>query len=148
MSLSLYLSLSISLFLCYSSLSCLFISVQYAICMVYSRPGFKQQEVLTWAPTDFIELILLTIYCNYTYIYLSRCWYLSKIKSHILISLSSLSLFINLSVFLFFYLSVSPLLARFITKLFRDVLRLNDDGAVIIDDAMRTNHPGMFNWLL
>ena len=24
----------------------------------------SQQEVLTWAPPDFIQLILLTIYCN------------------------------------------------------------------------------------
>ena len=37
------------------------------MCMVYRRPGFKYQEVPTWAPPDFIQLILLTIYCNHRY---------------------------------------------------------------------------------
>ena len=39
-----------------------------------------QKEVLTWAPPDFIQLILLLLYCN-TYIYLSRWWYLSKLRT-------------------------------------------------------------------
>ena len=41
--------------------------------MVYSRPGFEWQDV------DFIQLILLTIYCN-IYINLSRWWCLIKLR--------------------------------------------------------------------
>ena len=45
--------------------------------------SLSQQEVLTWAPPDFIQLILITIYCNiYIYLFVTmRWWCLSKLRA-------------------------------------------------------------------
>ena len=59
---SLFLSVSLCFYLFLSVF--LFLSVSLSLSVSLTVSVFKQQEVLTWAPPDFIQLILLTIYCN------------------------------------------------------------------------------------